>query len=93
VQAEAAGFRERDGSCLASPESRAEAASEAKRKSPLFRGSCPTVEEFEDVNTYNTARRAFIGSDGWKVIGKKVDELGTHTKTAFLNAAPYSKLQ
>jgi hypothetical protein len=45
------------------------------------------------VNTYNTARRAFIGSDEWKVIGKKVDELGTHTKTAFLNAAPYSKLQ
>jgi hypothetical protein len=49
--------------------------------------------EFDDMNSYNTARRAFIGSDEWKVIGKKVDELGTHTKTAFLNAAPYSKLQ
>jgi hypothetical protein len=51
------------------------------------------LSEFDDMNAYNTARRAFIGSDEWKVIGKKVDELGTHTKTAFLNAAPYSKLQ
>ena len=51
------------------------------------------LAEFNDMNGYNTARRAFIGSDEWKVISKKAVELNTHTKTAFLSAAPYSKMQ
>jgi hypothetical protein len=51
------------------------------------------LAEFDDMNSYNTARRAFIGSEEWKVLGKKSDELGARTKSAFLNAAPYSKMQ
>jgi hypothetical protein len=51
------------------------------------------LAEFNDMNAYNAARRAFIGSDEWKVTSKKANELGTHVKTAFLNAAPYSKMQ
>jgi hypothetical protein len=51
------------------------------------------LAEFDDMNSYNTARRAFIGSEEWKVLGKKSDELGARVKSAFLNAAPYSKLQ
>jgi hypothetical protein len=51
------------------------------------------LAEFKDMNAYGTARRAWLGSDEWKVVGKKATELGMHVKTAFLNAAPYSKMQ
>jgi hypothetical protein len=51
------------------------------------------LAEFTDMNAYNTARRSWIGSDEWKVIRKKADALTTHVKTAFLNAAPYSKMK
>lgn len=51
------------------------------------------LAEFKDMNAYNTARRAWMGSDEWKVISKKATQLGMHVKTAFLNAAPYSKMQ
>ena len=51
------------------------------------------LAEFPDMNAYNTARRAYIGSDEWKVISKKADEMTRSVKTAFLNAAPYSKMK
>ncbi|MEK6569731.1 MAG: NIPSNAP family protein [Bacteroidota bacterium] len=51
------------------------------------------LAEFNDMNAYHTARGAFRGSDEWKVISRKLDEMTTNVKTAFLNAAPYSKMK
>jgi len=51
------------------------------------------ISEFEDMNAYNTARRAFIGSDEWKAISTETEEMTTGIHTAFLNAAPYSRMK
>ena len=51
------------------------------------------ISEFEDMNAYYTARRAYLGSDEWKAINAKTESMTTGIHTAFLNAAPYLKMK
>ena len=51
------------------------------------------VAEFENMAAYYNARRSLLASEEWKIIGNKFDALVKSTKTRFLSAAPYSKMQ
>ena len=51
------------------------------------------IAEFENMAAYHKARLSLLGSEEWKTISKKFNELGRKIRTRFLSATPYSKLK
>jgi len=51
------------------------------------------VSEFENMTAYHKARKSLLGSDEWKIAGKKFGNLNKSIKTRFLSATPNSKLK
>ncbi len=52
-----------------------------------------SVSEFENMAAYHKARRSLLGSEEWKTVSKKFNELDRNIRTRFLSATPYSKLK
>ena len=53
-----------------------------------------SIAEFENMEAYNKARVAFLGSEEWKTsLGSKVDTFLKSIKTRFLRALSYSGIK